>query len=100
MPLKTWLAQTWNLAPLSVLSYITAVCSWHIDLGAATVDRNKMVRLAGELERVSTFMSGTGFYFCHVINKRDAIVKLNMADTVTIDNISLPVRKYVKICVV
>jgi predicted GTPase len=55
-----------------------------------------MVRLAGELQRVSTFMSGTGFYFCHVINKRDAIVKLNMADTVTIDNISLPVRKYVK----
>ncbi len=34
MLFTTWLAQTLNLAPSFVSSYIAAVCSWHIDLGA------------------------------------------------------------------
>ena len=53
-----------------------------------------MVRLAGKLQRPQKFMSGTNFYFCHVINKRYARSEKQYGDIVKFATIQLAVRKY------
>ena len=59
-----------------------------------TVNRRGMVRLAGKLQRPQKFMSGTNFYFCHVINKRYARSEKQYGDIVKFATIQLAVRKY------
>jgi hypothetical protein len=53
MLFATWLAQTRNLAPSSVSSYIAAVRSWHIDLGAPDPTRGatRLARLLRGIRR-------------------------------------------------
>ncbi len=42
-------------------------------MGLTIVNRNKMVGLAGKHQRDPKNMSGTTFYFGHVIYKRDQV---------------------------
>jgi hypothetical protein len=53
MLFATWLAQSRNLAPSSVSSYVAAVRSWHIDLGAPDPTRgaNRLARLLRGIRR-------------------------------------------------
>ena len=50
-----------------------------------------MVRLAGKLQRPQKFMSGTNFYFCHVINTRYAMSEKQYGDIVKFFTIQLAV---------
>ena len=56
MLFATWLAQTRKLAPSSVSSYIAAIRSWHIDLGAPdpTSGATRLARLLRGIRRSRT----------------------------------------------
>ena len=56
MLFATWLAQTRKLAPSSVSSYIAAIRSWHIDLGApdSTSGATRLARLLRGIRRSRT----------------------------------------------
>ncbi|CAB4028379.1 Hypothetical predicted protein, partial [Paramuricea clavata] len=63
MLFATWLAQTRNLAPSSVSSYIAAVRSWHIDLGAPDPTRGatRLARLLRGIRRSRSWPALTRF---------------------------------------